>query len=77
MRYIATVAALILSYGPTASYAQQAYVHGMGNNSCGKYSRPFMAMHQGKAVDLMIVGGENLLMIILFTWHGWADFLAP
>ena len=37
MRYIATVAALILSYGPTASYAQQAYVHGMGNNSCGKY----------------------------------------
>ena len=37
MRYIATVAALILSYGITASYAQQAYVHGMGNNSCGKY----------------------------------------
>ena len=37
MRYIATVAALILSYGPTASYAQQAYVQGMGNNSCGKY----------------------------------------
>ena len=37
MRYIVTVAALILSYGPTASYAQQAYVHGMGNNSCGKY----------------------------------------
>ena len=37
MRYIVTVAALILSYGITASYAQQAYVHGMGNNSCGKY----------------------------------------
>ena len=37
MRYVVTVAALILSYGITASYAQQAYVHGMGNNSCGKY----------------------------------------
>ena len=37
MRYIATVAALILSYGPTASYAQSGGVHGLGNNSCGKY----------------------------------------
>jgi hypothetical protein len=37
MRYIVTVAALILSYGITASYAQSGVVHGMGNNSCGKY----------------------------------------
>ena len=32
MRYIVTVAALILCYAPTASYAQ-----GMGSHSCGKY----------------------------------------
>jgi hypothetical protein len=37
MRYIVTVAALILSYGPTASHAQQMRVHGLGSNSCGKY----------------------------------------
>jgi hypothetical protein len=30
MRYIVTVAALILSYAPTASYAQQVYVSGLG-----------------------------------------------
>jgi hypothetical protein len=36
MRYIVTVAALILSY---ASYAQSQsfYVHNWGNHSCGKY----------------------------------------
>jgi hypothetical protein len=37
MRYIVTVAALILSYGTTASYAQGVYVSGLGNDSCGKY----------------------------------------
>ena len=39
MRYIVTVAALILSCAPTASYAQSqsTYVHNMGNQSCGKY----------------------------------------
>ena len=37
MRYIVTVAALILSYAPTASYAQQVYVSGLGAHSCGKY----------------------------------------
>ena len=37
MRYIVTVAALILSYAPTASYAQRANVYGLGNDSCGKY----------------------------------------
>ena len=35
MRYIVTVAALILSYGTTASYAQRVYE--AGNDSCGKY----------------------------------------
>ena len=35
MRYIVTVAALILSYAPTAGYAQRVYE--AGNNSCGKY----------------------------------------
>ncbi len=37
MRYIVTVAALILSYAPTASYAQGVYVSGLGAHSCGKY----------------------------------------
>ena len=37
MRYVVTVAALILSYAPTASYAQQAYVSAPGTHSCGKY----------------------------------------
>jgi hypothetical protein len=37
MRYIVTVAALILSYGTTASYAQQANVSAPGTHSCGKY----------------------------------------
>jgi hypothetical protein len=37
MRYIVTVAALILSYGTTASYAQRAYVYDPGTHSCGKY----------------------------------------
>jgi hypothetical protein len=39
MRYIVTVAALILSYGTTASYAQgrSAYIHNWGIDSCGKY----------------------------------------
>jgi hypothetical protein len=38
MRYIVTVAALILSYGTTASYAQERiYVYDPGNHSCGKY----------------------------------------
>jgi hypothetical protein len=40
MRYIVTVAALILSYAPTASYAQESFrfhIYGLGNNSCGKY----------------------------------------
>ena len=35
MRYIVTVAALILSYAPTAGYAQRVYE--AGNDSCGKY----------------------------------------
>jgi hypothetical protein len=35
MRYIVTVAALILSYAPTTSYAQRVYE--AGNDSCGKY----------------------------------------
>jgi hypothetical protein len=38
MRYIVTVAALILSCAPTASYAQGTmYVFAPGNDSCGKY----------------------------------------
>jgi hypothetical protein len=37
MRYIVTVAALILSFAPTASYAQEAYVSPLGQHSCGKY----------------------------------------
>ena len=37
MRYIVTVAALILSYGTTAGYAQQANVSAPGTHSCGKY----------------------------------------
>ena len=37
MRYIVTVAALILSYATTASYAQQANVSAPGTPSCGKY----------------------------------------
>jgi hypothetical protein len=34
MRYIVPVA---VSYAPTASYAQRAYVYGPGAHSCGKY----------------------------------------
>ena len=37
MRYIVTVAALILSCGTTAGYAQKAYVSAPGTHSCGKY----------------------------------------
>jgi hypothetical protein len=37
MRYIVTVAALILSYGTTAGYAEGTYTYGLGNHSCGKY----------------------------------------
>src|SRR5260221_13805046 len=37
MRYIVTVAALILSYAPTASYARSGYVYDLGTHSCGKY----------------------------------------
>jgi hypothetical protein len=38
MRYIVTVAALILSCAPTASYAQKMlFSYGVGTNSCGKY----------------------------------------
>ena len=50
MRYIVTVAALILSYGITASYAQQAYVHGMGSNSCGKYLAAVYGHAPGKGI---------------------------
>jgi hypothetical protein len=35
MRYILTVAALILSYAPTTGYAQHVYE--AGSDSCGKY----------------------------------------
>lgn len=39
MRYIVTVAALILSHAPTAGYAQTkgTYVYDPGIHSCGKY----------------------------------------
>jgi hypothetical protein len=37
MRYIVTVAALILSCAPTASYAQWVTLSGLGGHSCGKY----------------------------------------
>jgi hypothetical protein len=37
MRYIVTVAALILSYAPTVSYAQWVTLSGLGGQSCGKY----------------------------------------
>jgi hypothetical protein len=32
-----TVAALILSYNTTASYAQKSYVYSLGGHSCGKF----------------------------------------
>jgi hypothetical protein len=54
MRYVVTVAALILSCAPTASYAQQGfYAYGLGNHSCGKY---LAAVHghapgKGKAIN--------------------------
>ena len=37
MRYIVTVAALILSYGTTAGYAQWIVLSDLGAHSCGKY----------------------------------------
>jgi hypothetical protein len=38
MRYVVTVAALILSCGTTAGYAQKSYyVYNPGTHSCGKY----------------------------------------
>jgi len=73
MRYIVTVAALILSYGPTASHAQRVYE--AGNDSCGKYLAAVHVMHLGKALDLKIVGGDNFMMTTLVTWIGWADLL--
>ena len=36
MRYIVTVAALILSYAPTAA-THSSHVYDTGNHSCGKY----------------------------------------
>ena len=37
MQYIVTVAALILSFAPTASYAQWVTLSGLGGHSYGKY----------------------------------------
>jgi hypothetical protein len=37
MRYIVTVAALILSYGTTAGYAQKTFVYAPGTHSCEQY----------------------------------------
>jgi hypothetical protein len=37
MRYIVIVAALILSYGTTAGYAQGTYIYALGTHSCGQY----------------------------------------
>ena len=51
MRYIVTVAALILSYAPTASYAQRVYES--GNHSCGKYLAAVHGHAPGKGTDLI------------------------
>jgi hypothetical protein len=50
MRYIVTVAALILSYAPTAGYAQQAYVSAPGTHSCGKYLAAVHGHAPGKGI---------------------------
>ena len=73
MRYIVTVAALILSYGPTASHAQRVYE--AGNDYVENIQRPSTVMHLGKALDLKIVGGDNFMMTTLVTWIGSADLL--
>ena len=52
MRYIVTVAALILSYGTTASYAQQANVSTAGTHSCGKYLEAVHGHAPGKAREI-------------------------
>ena len=52
MRYIVTVAALILSYAPTASYAQQANVSAPGTHSCGKYLEAVHGHAPGKAREI-------------------------
>ena len=76
MRYVVTVAALILSYGTTASYAQQAYVNGMGNNSCGKYLAAVHGHAPGKGSGFNDRWrGKILLMIILFYMQWLAGFL--
>ena len=50
MRYIVTVAALILSYATTASYAQQANVSAPGAHSCGKYLEAVRGHAPGKGI---------------------------
>ena len=50
MRYIVTVAALILSYATTASYAQQANVSAPGTHSCGKYLEAVRGHAPGKGI---------------------------
>ena len=52
MRYIVTVAALILSYAPTASYAQQADVSAPGTHSCDKYLAAVRGHAPGKAREI-------------------------
>jgi hypothetical protein len=52
MRYIVTVAALILSYAPTASYAQQANVSAPGAHSCGKYLEAVRGHAPGKGREI-------------------------
>ena len=70
MRYIVTVAALILSCGTTAGYAQKPYVSAPGTHSCGKYLAAVHGHAPGKALDLMIVGGDNFMMTTSVTWPG-------
>ena len=52
MRYIVTVAVLILSYATTASYAQQANVSAPGAHSCGKYLEAVRGHAPGKGREI-------------------------
>ena len=75
MRYIVTVAALILSYGTTASYAQRAYVYDPGDHSCGKYLAAVHDHPPGTGMGFNDPQRGHSMMTTIFTWLGWADFL--
>ena len=68
-----TVAALILSYGPTASYAQQSVVYDPGNHSCGKYLAAVHGHAPGKGNGYRSSSAGTIFMMTTLCYMAWLD----